>query len=244
MAVLPSLLRQGLRVIDLSADYRLRDPNVYAQWYGASHEDVAHLTQAVYGLPELYGEEIASAQLLANPGCYPQTGILGLAPLAAGGYLEPRGVIIDSKSGVSGAGRTPETDVSLPRVQRERRRLRHRQPPPHAGDRAGADRRGRRTDGGAVHAAPDPDGPRHLLHHLRDAAPAPVGGRTARPLPRLLRPRPVRARRGPASGHEGLRGDQLLRRDGARGPRAASWCWAAWTTWSAAPAAWPFRTST
>src|SRR5437763_15687355 len=114
MAVLPSLLRHGLRVVDLSADYRLRDPNVYAQWYGASHEDVAHLTQAVYGLPELYAEEIATAQLVANPGCYPQTGILGLAPLAAGGYLEPRGVVIDSKSGVSGAGRTPKLTTLFP----------------------------------------------------------------------------------------------------------------------------------
>jgi N-acetyl-gamma-glutamyl-phosphate reductase len=68
----------------------------------------------VYGLPELYGEEIATAQLLANPGCYPQTGILGLAPLAAGGYLEPRGAIIDSKSGVSGAGRTPKLTYHFP----------------------------------------------------------------------------------------------------------------------------------
>lgn len=114
MAVLPSLLQHGLRVVDLSADYRLRDPNVYAQWYGTSHEDVAHLTQAVYGLPELYAEEIVTAQLIANPGCYPQTGILGLAPLAAGGYLEPRGVVIDSKSGVSGAGRTPKLAFHFP----------------------------------------------------------------------------------------------------------------------------------
>jgi N-acetyl-gamma-glutamyl-phosphate reductase len=114
MTVLPSLLQHGLRVVDLSADYRLRDPNVYAQWYGASHEDLAHLTQAVYGLPELYGEEIAAAQLVANPGCYPQTGILGLAPLAAGGYLAPRGVVIDSKSGVSGGGRTPKLAFHFP----------------------------------------------------------------------------------------------------------------------------------
>ena len=73
--------QRGIRVIDLSADYRLRDPNVYAQWYGESHDDLAHLAQAVYGLPELYGDEIATAQLVANPGCYPQTAILGLAPL-------------------------------------------------------------------------------------------------------------------------------------------------------------------
>jgi N-acetyl-gamma-glutamyl-phosphate reductase len=114
MHTLPALLDRGLRVIDLSADYRLRDPNVYAQWYGESHEDLAHLAQAVYGLPEIYGEDIASAQLLANPGCYPQTGILGLAPLVAGKYIEPRTIIIDSKSGVSGAGRTPKLTTHFP----------------------------------------------------------------------------------------------------------------------------------
>jgi N-acetyl-gamma-glutamyl-phosphate reductase len=114
MAALPRLLERGLRVIDLSADYRLRDPNVYAQWYGESHEDLAHLAQAVYGLPELYADDIASAQLVANPGCYPQTGILGLAPLVAGKYLEPGSIIIDSKSGVSGAGRTPKLPFHFP----------------------------------------------------------------------------------------------------------------------------------
>jgi len=114
MHTLPALLQRGVRVIDLSADYRLRDPNVYAQWYGESHEDLAHLAQAVYGLPELYGEELSSAQLVANPGCYPQTGILGLAPLVAGKHLEPDSIIIDSKSGVSGAGRTPKLTTHFP----------------------------------------------------------------------------------------------------------------------------------
>ena len=114
MSLLPALLQRGLRVIDLSADYRLRDPNVYAQWYGESHEDLANLTQAVYGLPEIYGDEIATAQLVANPGCYPQTGILGLAPLVAGRLIEPRSIIIDSKSGVSGAGRTPKLNFHFP----------------------------------------------------------------------------------------------------------------------------------
>jgi N-acetyl-gamma-glutamyl-phosphate reductase len=114
MATLPSLLQRGLRVIDLSADYRLRDPNVYAQWYGESHADLTHLTEAVYGLPEVYGDAIATAQLIANPGCYPQTGILGLAPLVAAHYIEPRRIIIDSKSGVSGAGRTPKLNTHFP----------------------------------------------------------------------------------------------------------------------------------
>jgi N-acetyl-gamma-glutamyl-phosphate reductase len=112
--VIGPLLDRGMRVIDLSADYRLRDPNVYAQWYGESHNDLAHLAQAVYGLPELYGNEIATAQLVANPGCYPQTAILGLAPLVAGHHIELKSIIVDSKSGVSGAGRTPKLSFHFP----------------------------------------------------------------------------------------------------------------------------------
>jgi N-acetyl-gamma-glutamyl-phosphate reductase len=114
MSTLPALLECGIRVIDLSADYRLRDPNVYAQWYGESHEDLAHLAQAVYGLPEFYGDEIATAHLVANPGCYPQTAILGLAPLVAGKHIDLETIIIDSKSGVSGAGRTPQLRTHFP----------------------------------------------------------------------------------------------------------------------------------
>ncbi|OAI53246.1 N-acetyl-gamma-glutamyl-phosphate reductase [Planctomycetaceae bacterium SCGC AG-212-F19] len=114
MQTLPALLQRGLRVIDLSADYRLRDPNVYAQWYGESHEDLAHLAQAVYGLPEIYGDELPTAQLVANPGCYPQTAILGLAPLVAGKHIDLKSIIVDSKSGVSGAGRTPKLTTHFP----------------------------------------------------------------------------------------------------------------------------------
>src|SRR5437867_4081954 len=114
MSTLPALLTRGLRVVDLSADYRLRDPNVYAQWYGESHHDVANLATAVYGLPEIYGDEIKAATLVANPGCYPQTGILGLAPLVAGKCIGLKDIIIDSKSGVSGAGRTPKLNTHFP----------------------------------------------------------------------------------------------------------------------------------
>jgi N-acetyl-gamma-glutamyl-phosphate reductase len=114
MNTLPALLERGVRIVDLSADYRLRDPNVYAQWYGESHHDLAHLAQAVYGLPEIYGDEIRTAQLVANPGCYPQTAILGLAPLVAGKHVELRSIIVDSKSGVSGAGRTPKLTTHFP----------------------------------------------------------------------------------------------------------------------------------
>ena len=114
MDAIAALVQRKLRVIDLSADYRLRDPNLYAQWYGESHHDLANLARAVYGLPEIYGDEIKNAQLIANPGCYPQTGILGLAPLVAGKYINLKDIIIDSKSGVSGAGRTPKLNTHFP----------------------------------------------------------------------------------------------------------------------------------
>jgi N-acetyl-gamma-glutamyl-phosphate reductase len=114
MSTLPALLDRGVRVIDFSADYRLRDPNVYAQWYGESHDDLAHLAQAVYGLPEIYGDEIGTAHLVANPGCYPQGAILGLAPLVAGNHIDRERIIVDSKSGVSGAGRVPNLRTHFP----------------------------------------------------------------------------------------------------------------------------------
>lgn len=114
MEAVPPLLDRGIRVIDLSADYRLRDPAVYREWYKESHQDSANLARAVYGLPEVYGDRIDSADLIANPGCYPQTAILGLAPLLANGLIEPTGIIVDSKSGVSGAGRTPKLTAHFP----------------------------------------------------------------------------------------------------------------------------------
>ena len=114
MEACPALLDRGCRVIDLSADYRLSDPNVYAEWYGASHTDLNHLREAVYGLPEIYGEEIRSARLIANPGCYPTAAILGLAPLAASDMIELKGIVVDAKSGVSGAGRTPKLAYHFP----------------------------------------------------------------------------------------------------------------------------------
>jgi N-acetyl-gamma-glutamyl-phosphate reductase len=96
----------GARVIDLSADYRIRDAASYEKWYGHPHNYPELLSEAVYGLPELHRAEIARASLVANPGCYPTSIILGLAPLARAGWLSGT-VIADSKSGVSGAGRKP-----------------------------------------------------------------------------------------------------------------------------------------
>jgi N-acetyl-gamma-glutamyl-phosphate reductase len=104
MAVVPSLLEGGKRVIDLSADFRIRDSAVYEQWY-QSHTATQYLAEAVYGLPELHREAIAGARLVANPGCYPTSVLLGLAPLLKAGWLDPESLIIDSKSGTSGAGR-------------------------------------------------------------------------------------------------------------------------------------------
>ncbi|MCR4413089.1 MAG: N-acetyl-gamma-glutamyl-phosphate reductase, partial [Thermoguttaceae bacterium] len=81
------------RVIDFSADYRLNDPQVFAQWYGEKHHDPDRLGKVVYGLPELFREQIVGARLVANPGCYPTSAILALAPLLKAGLIEPEGII-------------------------------------------------------------------------------------------------------------------------------------------------------
>ena len=114
MAVAPELRKRGVRVIDLSADYRLKDAGVYADWYAHEHTDAEGLREAVYGLPELYREQIPAAGLIANPGCYTSASILGLAPLVAEGRIEPMGIIVDAKSGVSGAGRSPKLSTHFP----------------------------------------------------------------------------------------------------------------------------------
>jgi N-acetyl-gamma-glutamyl-phosphate reductase len=108
MAAIPELLSGGAKVCDLSADYRLADPSVYEDWYGLVHTDPTRLGTTVYGLPELWSDRIPGQQLIANPGCYTSTSILGLAPLLSGGFIEPKGIIIDAKSGISGAGRSPK----------------------------------------------------------------------------------------------------------------------------------------
>lgn len=110
----PALLDAGLRIVDLSADYRLNDPATFAQWYGEAHHDPERLGKVVYGLPELFREAIPSARLVANPGCYPTSAILPLAPLLKRGWIEPEDIIVDSKSGVSGGGRTPKLTFHFP----------------------------------------------------------------------------------------------------------------------------------
>ncbi len=105
MEVVPPLLEGGARVVDLSADFRLGDPELYRAWYGVQHVAQHLLQEAVYGLPELNAGEIAGARLVAVPGCYPTAALLALAPLAVRGHALD-GAVIDAKSGVSGAGRT------------------------------------------------------------------------------------------------------------------------------------------
>ena len=107
MAVAPIFLNAGKKVIDLSADFRLRDVATYEKWY-SRHTAPNIIKESVYGMPELYGDEIAKARLVANPGCYPTSVILGLAPLLKANWIDDSSIIADSKSGVSGAGREPQ----------------------------------------------------------------------------------------------------------------------------------------
>ncbi|MBN2539118.1 MAG: N-acetyl-gamma-glutamyl-phosphate reductase [Deltaproteobacteria bacterium] len=104
MTVAPVFVAAGVKVIDLSADFRLRDVSVYEEWY-TRHTSPDLVQEAVYGLPELYRNELKDANLVANPGCYPTSIILGVAPLLRDGMIDPSSIIADSKSGVSGAGR-------------------------------------------------------------------------------------------------------------------------------------------
>lgn len=104
-SVIPQLLEQGLKVIDLSGDYRYDDPKVYEQWYGQEHSSPELLQESVYGLCELYRDKVRAARLVGNPGCYTTCSILGAVPLLAKGIGEHKNIIIDAKSGVTGAGR-------------------------------------------------------------------------------------------------------------------------------------------
>ncbi len=109
-----ALLKRGFRVVDLSADFRLKKSELYTNWYGIKHPHTELLDSSVYGLPELYGQDIKSADLVANPGCYPTGIILGLAPLLKHKLIDLKSIIIDAKSGVSGAGRTPRQPFHFP----------------------------------------------------------------------------------------------------------------------------------
>ncbi|MDR1777380.1 MAG: N-acetyl-gamma-glutamyl-phosphate reductase [Desulfovibrio sp.] len=105
MGMAVPLLVGGVKVVDFSADFRLRDPQVYEEWYNHAHTATELLAQAVYGIPELYAEQIGKARLVANPGCYPTCSILGLYAALRCGLIEEESIVIDAKSGTSGAGR-------------------------------------------------------------------------------------------------------------------------------------------
>jgi N-acetyl-gamma-glutamyl-phosphate reductase len=108
MGMAPALLHEGVRIIDLAADFRLKDQDDWRQWYGVEHACPELLEEAVYGLPELHRERIATARLVANPGCYPTAIQLGFLPLIETGVVDSTRLIADAKSGVSGAGRAAQ----------------------------------------------------------------------------------------------------------------------------------------
>lgn len=107
LKIAPRLLEKGCQVLDLSADYRFSNLEVYKSWYGGERDDEAIAQTAIYGLPELYREQIAEARLIGCPGCYPTASLLGIAPLLKQGLIIPETAIIDAKSGTSGGGRQP-----------------------------------------------------------------------------------------------------------------------------------------
>ncbi len=114
MSFVPQILEQGLRVVDFSADYRLKDADSYENWYRVKHTSTKLIARAVYGLPERYRDCIRSAQLVANPGCYPTSAILAAMPFVTQGVVELDSIIVDSKSGISGAGPKPSQNTHYP----------------------------------------------------------------------------------------------------------------------------------
>ncbi len=112
-ALVPELVGRVRWVIDLAADFRLQEASLYDQWYGISHTAPELLPSFAYGLPELYRDQVAEAQCVAAPGCYPTAAILALEPLVRAGIIEPTGVIVDAASGVSGAGRPPKPNTTF-----------------------------------------------------------------------------------------------------------------------------------
>ncbi len=112
-AIMPDLIGRVGAVVDLSADFRLKDPALYPQWYGEPHAHPELLERFVYGLPELHRDEVKGAELVAAPGCYVTATALALTPLVRAGVIEPRGIVVDAASGVSGAGRAPKATTAF-----------------------------------------------------------------------------------------------------------------------------------
>jgi len=116
MQFVPKLLDAGLKVVDFSADYRLKDVKVYEKFYQVKHTDTTNLAKAVYGLPELFRKEIKGANLVANPGCFPTGAVLAIAPLLKEGLIETNSIIVNAVTGISGAGRNPSSKFHFPNM--------------------------------------------------------------------------------------------------------------------------------
>jgi len=116
MGFVPELLRAGLKVIDFSADYRIKDTTIYEKFYNVKHTDITNLEKAVYGLPELFREQIKGVDLVANPGCFPTGVILAIAPLLAAKVIETDSIIVNAVTGTSGAGKNPSSKFHFPNM--------------------------------------------------------------------------------------------------------------------------------
>jgi N-acetyl-gamma-glutamyl-phosphate reductase len=116
MEFVPELLKAGVKVVDFSADYRLKDVAVYQAFYDVIHSDTANLKGAVYGLPELFREQIRTTNLVANPGCFPTGAVLAMAPLLKAGLVETDSIIVNSVTGTSGAGKNPSSKFHFPNM--------------------------------------------------------------------------------------------------------------------------------
>ncbi|MHC4621392.1 MAG: N-acetyl-gamma-glutamyl-phosphate reductase, partial [Planctomycetota bacterium] len=116
MQFVPKLLDAGLKVVDFSADYRLKDVAVYEEFYRVKHADTANLKRAVFGLPELFRDDIRGTDLVANPGCYPTSAALAIAPLLKKGLIETDSLIVNAVTGISGAGKNPTSKFHFPNM--------------------------------------------------------------------------------------------------------------------------------
>jgi len=119
LKIVPQLINKVRLVVDCSAAFRLKDPTLYPTWYGFDHDQPAELKAAVYGLPELYRQDLKTAKLIATPGCYVTAASLALAALVKAGVINPQGVIVDAASGVSGAGRAAKHSNSFNTVDED-----------------------------------------------------------------------------------------------------------------------------
>jgi N-acetyl-gamma-glutamyl-phosphate reductase len=116
MGFVPKLLKAGLKVVDFSADYRIKSTEVYEKFYQVKHTDTANLKRAVYGLPELFREQIKDADLIANPGCFPTGALLAIIPLLKEGLVETNSIIVNAVTGISGAGKNPSSKFHFPNM--------------------------------------------------------------------------------------------------------------------------------